>query len=224
MEASLSKDYNSLLNEYKQTFEKYLNSLQNSTVNLITVPNAVFLGESPLQTDSLNSANDCLQSCSSTTFCSGATFYKNNNICSLRKGPGSIISGKNNDAIVPISLYYSYQLKEMNQQLLDLNKDIMETLHQSYGSFQENSQLEQKHGLLIEQNYLYLKEDETKIEKMINEEEYLNSANENSQIMVQQNYYNFIIYFLITILLIFLFFRILFLNGSEQREGTKFYK
>ena len=92
MDPSLSNQYNSLLNEYKQTYQKYLNSLHDSTNNMVTVPNTDFLGEAPLRSDSLNSVNDCLQSCSSTTFCSGATFNKNENVCSLRKGGGSIIS------------------------------------------------------------------------------------------------------------------------------------
>lgn len=228
MDPSLSNQYNSFLNEYKQTYQKYLNSLYDSSNNLVTVPNAVFLGESPLRTDSLNSVNDCLQSCSSTTFCSGATFDKNENLCSLRKGQGSIISSltsnKNTVAIVPTPLYYSYQLKMLNQKLLELNKEMMKSLQQSYANYQENSQQQQNQGRLMQRNHSYLREDRAKIEQMIKEEEHMNAVNENSIIVVNQHYYAYLIYLFITILLICLFIRIMVMNDSEQRGGLNYKK
>lgn len=221
MDPSLSNQYNSLLNEYKQTYQNYLNSLHDSSNNLVTVPNAVFWGESPLRTDSLNSVEKCLQSCSSTTFCSGATFNKNENLCSLRKGGGSIVSStnKNDVAIVSYPLYYSYQLKMLNQQLLELNKTMMKSLQQSYANYQENTQKQENQGILMQQNHSYLREDRAKIEQMIKEEEYMNTANENSLIVVKQHYYAYIIYLFIVILLICLFIRIMVMNDSEQRGG-----
>jgi hypothetical protein len=225
MDSSLSNKYNLLLNEYKQTYKQYLISLQDSSVNMVSVPNAFFWGESPLHIDSsLNSLDDCLQSCSSTTFCSGATYLKNQNHCSLRKGPGSIIPNKNNNnsdfAIVPSPLYYSYQLKNINQSLLDLNKQMMNSLQQSYTSYKENNQKQQQnHVILIEKNNSYLKDDSVKIKQMIKEEELMNAANENSQLVVKQQYYAYIIYLFVTILLIFLFIRIMFINNPEQKGG-----
>ena len=226
MDPSLSNQYNSLLNEYKQTYQKYLNSLHDSTNNMVTVPNTVFLGEAPLRSDSLNSVNDCLQSCSSTTFCSGATFNKNENVCSLRKGGGSIISStstnKNDVAIVPYPLYYSYQLKILNQKLLELNKLMMKSLQQSYANYQENTQQQRNQGVLMQRNHSYLREDRAKIEQMIKEEEYMNAVNENSQVVVKQHYYAYIIYLFIVILLICLFIRIMVMNGPEQRGGLSY--
>ena len=221
MDPSLSNQYNSLLNEYKQTYQKYLNSLHDLSNNMVTVPNTVFWGEAPLRSDSLNSVNDCLQSCSSTTFCSGATFNKNENLCSLRKGGGSIISSTNTNAvaIVPYPLYYSYQLKMLNQKLLELNKTMMKSLQQSYASYQENTQQQRNQGLLMQRNHSYLREDRAKIEQMIKEEEYMNAVNENSQIVVKQHYYAYIIYLFIVILLVCLFIRIMVMNDSEQRGG-----
>jgi len=226
MDPSLSNQYNSFLNEYKQTYQKYLNSLHDSSNNMVTVPNTVFWGESPLRSDSLNSADKCLQSCSSTSFCSGATFNKNENLCSLRKGGGSIISStntNNNDvAIVPSPLYYSYQLKMLNQKLLELNKTMMKSLQQSYANYQESSQQQHNQGILMKRNHSYLREDRAKIEQMIKEEEYMNSVNENSQIVVKQHYYAYIIYLFIVILLICLFIRVMVMNDPEQRGGLNY--
>lgn len=225
MDPSLSNQYNYLLNEYKQTYQKYLNSLHDSSNNMVTVSNAVFWGDAPLRTDSLNSVDDCLQSCSSTTFCSGATFNKNENLCSLRKGGGSIVSGTNASAntntvaIVPYPLYYSYQLKMLNQKLLELNKKMMKSLQQSYANYQENTQQQKNQGILMQQNHSYLREDRAKIEQMIKEEEYMNSVNENSLIVVKQHYYAYIIYLFIVILLICLFIRVMIMNDPEQRGG-----
>jgi hypothetical protein len=221
MDPSLSNQYNSFLNEYKQTYQKYLNSLHNLSNNLVTVSNTVFWGESPLRTDSLNSVDKCLQSCSSTSFCSGATFNKNENLCSLRKGGGSIISSTNTNtvAIVPYPLYYSYQLKMLNQKLLELNKLMMKSLQQSYANYQESSQQQKNQGILMQQNHSYLREDRAKIEQMIKEEEHMNAVNENSLIVVKQHYYAYIIYLFIVILLICLFIRVMIMNDPEQRGG-----
>jgi hypothetical protein len=55
-----------------------------------------------------------------------------------------------------------------------------------------------------------------KIEKVLRQSESINSMYNDSQLIVEQNYYNYIVYFLVTLLLIMLFFR--FGVGGEERN------
>ena len=55
-----------------------------------------------------------------------------------------------------------------------------------------------------------------KIEKVLRQSESINSMYSDSQISVEQNYYNYIVYFFVTLLLIMLFIR--FGIGGEERS------
>ena len=67
---------------------------------------------------------------------------------------------------------------------------------------------------------MLLKERE-KINQIILEEEFLNSANKNSELIVTQNYSYYIVYLLIVLLVIFLFVKFFINSFSEQRGGGK---
>jgi hypothetical protein len=54
------------------------------------------------------------------------------------------------------------------------------------------------------------------IEKALRQSESINSMYTDSQLTVQQNYYNYIVYFFVTLLLIMLFIR--FGIGGEERN------
>lgn len=54
------------------------------------------------------------------------------------------------------------------------------------------------------------------VERVLRQTASMNSMYTNSQLIVEQNYYNYIVYFFVTLLLIMLFFR--FGVGGEERN------
>ena len=225
---SLSTQYNTILTQYKQTYQYYLQSLQQQVDNsgniFVTVPNAAFWGESPINTNTMNTSNDCVNSCSTTLSCSGATYNTSNQLCYLRKGNGSIIpSSSSETAIVTSSLQYSYQLKNLNQKLLHLNKEMESSLQTSYIDYKNSTQEQQQKTIVITQNNAILKEDREKIDQMIREEELMNAAGQNSQIAVTQFYSVYVVYLLVTILIIVLLinFSIFNMGSANQRGGWR---
>ena len=201
---SLNNQYNTLLTQYKETYQKYIQSFKDSSYsNLVIVPNSVFWGSSGIQNNVVNSVDDCLNSCSTTDSCSGATYNSSTNTCYLRKGGGMIVSASNeNQSIVPNSLQYSYQLKKMNQELLLLNKQMMDLQQSSYKNYQANSQTKQQQEIILVQNDSILQDERLKIEKMIQEEKFMNAANQNSELVLTQYYSRYIVYLFVVVLLI----------------------
>lgn len=221
---SLSNKYNNLLNNYKQTYQNYVNSISDSSNNpLIIVPNYLFLGESIINTSTTLLVEDCLDSCLSIEKCTGANYLSDSKNCILSQGKGSLIpssfTNKKESAIVYTSLKLSYDLKYINQQLLELNKNITELLENS--SNDESKNANKDAGEFIKKDYSVLMKERTKINRIILEEELLNSQNNNSQLVVTQNYYNYIVYLFIVLFLIFLFIKFFF-SSPNQRGGKKF--
>jgi hypothetical protein len=223
----LQNQYNSILTQYQQTYQDYLQSLDSSANNFVTVPNASFWGTSAISSQQLSNIDDCVNSCVSTSSCSGATYNTSSQSCSLRQGNGNIISTMSAEsAIVPSSLQYSYQLKQLNQQLLDLNQQMSTSLQQSNQSYQTNvkPQKQQQEQILNNNNGI-LQEDREKIHMIIREFQMLNEADKNSQIVVTQEYSSYIVYLLVAILLIILILKFSVFSGEQRGGGTKhFYK
>ena len=163
-----------------------------------------------------SSINDCTTACSSNSSCSGATFTTNNN-CTLSSGTGNVVNATNSTAIVKQGMYYSYQLQQLNQQLLDINQEINNNINQSSGSYQNNLEHINQRGQAIQQNYTILNQERQHIGKMVKDFEVLNSVQENGDINTTMYYYNYIILLVVAILLIFLLIK--FSSESQQYGG-----
>ena len=219
---TLSNQFNTLLTEYQNTYTEFMNVINSNDTNFTTVENSAFSGASIINTNTVSNINDCTTACSSNTSCSGATFITNStntNNCTLSSGSGNIVNLKNSTAIVQKGLYYSYQLQNLNQQLMDINQEITNTVNQSNTKHQNNLDQINKRGESLQKNYVVLSDEREHINLMIREFESINQAEENSDINVTMNYYNYIVLSFVAILLIFLLLR--FSIPSEQSGGGR---
>lgn len=213
---TLSDNFNTLLTEYKNTYNDFINNINDTS--LTTIDNSAFIGGNILNTNTNSSVDNCKSSCSSNSSCSGATFSNNNN-CVLSSGNGNITNATDSTAIVQKGMYYSYKLQKINQQLTDINQEISNTMNETYSSYQDNLNKSQDQNQAIEQNYTVLTQEKEEIEKMIRQFQTLNSAQENGDIKVTMYYYNYIFLLIIVVLLVFLFIK--FTASSEQIGGGK---
>ena len=219
---TLSNKFNSLLTEYQNTYKEFMNAINSNDTSLTTVENSAYYGTSTINTSAVSSINDCTTSCSSNKSCSGATFTtnsNNSNNCALSSGTGKIINSANSTAIVQKGIYYSYQLQNLNQQLMDINKEINSSVNKSQSSYENNLGDINQRGQILQTNYVVLTGERENIEKMIREFETLNSAQENGDITVTMNYYNYIVLLFVVILLILLLLR--FSVSNEQVGGGR---
>lgn len=218
---TLSNNFNTLLTEYQNTYTEFINVINTNDTSLTTVENSLFSGASIINSNTVSNITDCTTACSSNTSCSGATFRpnssSNSNNCTLSSGPGNIVNSKNSTAIVQKGLYYSYQLQNLNQQLMDINQEINTIVNQSNTKYQNNLDQINKRGESLQKNYVVLTDEREHINRMIREFETINQAQENSDINVTMYYYNYIALLFVAILLFFLLLR--FSVPSEQGGG-----
>ena len=214
---TLSNQFNSILTEYQSTYAEFMNTIKSNDTSLTTVENSAFTGSGTINTNPVSSISDCTTACSSNTSCSGATFTTTNNNCTLSSGSGNIVNATNSTAIVQKGLYYTYQLQNLNQQLMDINEQINNSVNQSNTQYQNNLGQINERGQALQQNYLVLTGDRDRINIMVREFETLNEAQQNSDINVTMNYYNYIVLLFVAIFLVCLLLR--FSVPSEQVGG-----
>lgn len=218
---NLSNDYNMLISQYQDTYQKYIDVINSDNTNFKTVNNSAFYGQ---QINTLNNTDidNCKTACSSNSSCSGATYNTLSNNCILSSGTGNIVQEQKSKAIVKEAMYYSYQLQKLNAKLLELNQQMVIASNNNYNEFQKSQQQSIDQEEVMNNNYQTLTNERIEIEKMIREYETLNRAYENGNINVTSNYYSYIALLFITILLVFLFFKFSF-TGSQSGGGNNMY-
>ena len=211
----LSNEFNTLLTQYKDTYQDYINVINSNDKTFTTMPNFSFVGENNINTLNNSSLTSCQTSCSENTQCSGATFNDISQICRLSSGEGSIINTKHSTAIVQQAIFYSYKLQELNSQLSYINNQIME----KYKNNIKDLQYSQERSNALNNNYNVLANERFEIEQMIRQYETLNTAYQDGNINTNSNYYIYITLLSITIILLFLLVKYSFPN--QQRGGGK---
>ena len=165
---NLSSEFNSLITQYTDTYQKYINLINSEDTSLITVPDYSFVGKSNINVLNNSTIDACQTSCVSNTSCSGATFNNNSNSCTLSSGTGNMVFTPQSTAIVQQALYYSFQLQQINTQLMNINQQIMTISKNSYGDFKQNQQQNQQQAQILENNYKTLSQERIQIDEIVN--------------------------------------------------------
>jgi hypothetical protein len=205
---NLNSEFNSLLTQYKDTYQNYINALNTNNINLTTVPNTSFIGTSNINTLSNSTITSCKTACSTNTSCTGATFNSDLNTCILSNGTGSLISTNQSIAIVQEAIYYSYQLQQLNSKLININNQMMNNATQNESQYNQNQQQNTIQNESLNNNYYTLQQEKNQINEMIRQYETLNAAYNNGSIEVNSNYFNYVVLLLIVILLIFILIKL----------------
>jgi hypothetical protein len=219
---TLSDKFNSLLQEYQSTYKSFTDNINSSNNSLVSLPDFAYNGGNTIDTITDSTVDNCQTSCTSNSSCTGATFNSSNNNCTLTSGKGMLINSSGSTAIVNKGLYYSYKLQNLNQQLIDVNSQLSQSINKNAAGYSQNTQQGQQQDQNLQQNYNVLEEEREVIERMILDFKTLNSAQENGEINVTMYYYNYIVLLLITILLIFLLIK--FSVTGQQRGGGNSFK
>jgi len=214
---NLSDQFNTLLTQYTDTYQDYINVVSSNDTSLTTVPNSSFNGQNNISVTNTSSVDDCQTSCTSNTSCSGATFNNTSSSCTLNSGTGTIIPAQNSTAIVQQSIYYSYQLQNLNSQLMDINQQMTNISNSSYNKFQQTQQQSQQQGDALKNNYKTLEDERIQIGEMVRQFQTLDAAYENGNINLTANYYSYIVLLIVAVVLILILFK--FSTSSEQRGG-----
>ena len=198
----LSNKFNSLLTQYQDTYQEFINTITSNNNSLTSVDNSAFVGGSNINTIKNSSVNNCLTSCSSNKSCSGATFDDKQKTCKLSSGNGNIINSKNQTAIVKQALYYSNQMQKINNELINTNNTMMHLANSNVDNYKQAEQMNSEKAQILQNNYNTLEAERMEISEIVRQYETLNSAYENGNVNVTSNYYTYIMYLFISIFLV----------------------
>lgn len=130
----------------------------------------------------------------------------------------SVDSSKNKTDIAKKTLYYSNQLKILNEKLSETNNKMIELNKSNLKDYEKSQQDKDNKFKILITNYDILEKERSHIQDMMNEYNTLDSAYVDGNIYATSSYYKYISYLLVAILLILLFFR--FSLGGGQFGGS----
>jgi hypothetical protein len=190
--------------------------------HLTSVKSSTFLG-SQLNIKQVNDLQECIASCSSSSKCTGATYNEEQKICSLQSGKGNIVHSTNssNYAIVSENLMHLNIIQGLNQQLVDINNQISESVQQNQGVYDEAVQNLQTNSTNLNKNYDTLVQDREKISKLIREFDKLNADDNYSALYTSTNYTIFIFLSILSmIIIIFLLMNFLSIRTNNTASTS----
>jgi len=231
---SLTAQYQNLLIQYQQAVSNYINFVQQESsqqnYNIGSKPltyaqGSTYWGSSTVGQNNSSTVQECQASCASTTGCTGATFNATDNgqpMCWLRGGEGEISSGSSNDyAIVPKSKKLLQIVQSVNQQLISVNKQITEQSKNGQPLYdKESGQRKLKNAKLINQ-YIQLTEERDKINDMLKEYKTLDIYQEQGSIIINKNYYSFILLLGLVIVFIIMLYKFGFSSSVPETSYTQ---
>ena len=199
-------------------------AIQNISIlfnGLKSIPNSSFLGNSPISTNQVDNLSSCVASCSALSNCTGATYNKDQKICTLSSGKGSVVPSRNsgNIAIVSENLYYLNQIKQLNEQLLELNHQIRTSIHQGRPVYNETIQELGKSSTDLKDTYHQLQKERLEVKKMMKEFENLDSEQQESSLM-SSGHYSLFVFYLILCIIVVLFLIFMFWTPSSSSTNS----
>jgi hypothetical protein len=224
---NLNDQFNSILSEYQNTYQEYIKIINSDSNDLMIVKDFMYNGGSSISEKSkIVYGNRCLELCQDTELCTGANYDKRRKKYSLISGDGNLIELKGNKAIVQKGVYYSYKLQQLNNELMQLNKQISTNVSTSSSVYQQNQQQQMTQTQAIEQNYQVLEAEREHINEMVSQYQTLQEATSDGEINVTMYYYNYIILAFIVFLLVLLLIKYS-VTGQQNGGsvvGNRFYK
>ena len=161
---------------------------------------------------------ECQADCASNSNCTGATFVSGK--CNIRVGDSPIIPSSNDSyAIVPKGKQLLMNMNDLNSQLLSINKEITDKIKIGEPVYKKvESENEIKTQELIK-NYKELEIERDNIRKLLKEYETLDLTENENQVKITQNYYTYILLFILAIAVIFLLIK-LTSSGTQSTVPT----
>jgi hypothetical protein len=232
---SLTKQYDTTLIQYNQVQSDYINVLQSqqsssqvensgTTSNLVTVPNSTFWGTKGISSSNVSSVSDCSALCSKTPGCSGATYNVTNNDqnnCWLTSGDGSIITGTTDQfAIISEDKKYLKTLEQLNTQLIYFSDQIMQILKTNKNVFIKQDEERFSKYALLRENYEKLEDERKKILEQLLKYQTMEEKQNQGELIVTRNYYNYILLLIIALICIFILSRTAVILVSQNTSSS----
>lgn len=214
---NLRQKYSNLLIQYKAAVADYVGFLneqsQQPCGEYVALQGQAFNGTGSAGQSTATSLQDCIASCSSSNTCTGATFVSNR--CEIRTGDSPLVaSSEKSYAIIPKGKQLLLNMENINIQLLEANKELLNKIDSSKLVYAEKNQQNTSKNQELIQNYKKLLKERRNIAEVLNQYETLDNAQNENEIKITQNYYLYILLFVLVVAIIILMYNMLGPNLS----------
>jgi hypothetical protein len=214
---SLSAQYKNNLIEYQQAVANYVNFLKqnNDKSSMSSVNGSSYWGTSSVGENVSRTLQQCEASCAT-----GATFnppHDGKVNCFLRGGDSNLSPGTENDyAIVPTATMLLLIVKNINQKLTDINSQIQEKTNAGQPLYDAQSEQRGIKTFELIGQFIQLNQEREKINQALNEFQTLDQAQSQGDIMINQNYYSFLLLLGLAILVLIILYKFGFSSTTEN--------
>ncbi len=214
---NLQKQYSNLLTKYQSAVSEYISYLNSNKKNkFVSIKGKAYLGTGSAGSSTADTVQECIASCSQNSKCTGATFVSNQ--CQIRTGNSNIIASNNSNsyAIIPKEKQLLLNMENINDQLININKQISRTIQKGEPVYNKSQKLSREKTKELIQSYSKLLEERDNIKVMLNQYETLNDTNSETQIKINQNYYSYILLLILAVAVCFLLYKMTSSNSQPQ--------
>jgi hypothetical protein len=231
---SLSQKYSKLLIQYKAAVTDYVNYLKSITIiensnhessgpnykinseQYTSLQGMAFNGSGTAGQSDATTLQECQASCANLSNCTGATFVSEK--CLVRTGNSPIVpAGNDSYAIIPKSKQLLLNMEDINQQLLDTNKELTKKINTLQPIFDKTTQNTTSKNQDLINNYKLLNQERENILNLLRQNETLESVENENLVKINQNYYSFILLSILAIAIIFLLFKFSFSGNATPQ-------
>ena len=168
---------------------------------LVTVNNSAYWGTSGVGQINSTTLQECQATCSSTNGCTGATF--NNGTCFLRGGNSTLTAASDTEvAILPKGQQLLSVIQNIDIQLTEINTQIQNKTNNGQPLYQTQTQERQSQTQNLIRQFLQLTQEREKLDEMVGEYQTLDKEQTQGDIMINQNYYSFLLLLALAIIII----------------------
>lgn len=207
---NLQQQYANLLIKYKQSVVDYVDNLKNEEgidASFISIQGMAYPGTGSAGQSTATTLQDCEASCSTNSSCKGATFISGK--CNIRTGDSTIVPTNNDSyAIIPKSKQLLMHMEDLNKQLLNVNREIKNKIQIGQPTYDEVKKESYEKSIQLIEDYKELEKERENINELLKQYETLETTENANEVKITQNYYIYILSFILVIAVVFLLIKI----------------
>jgi hypothetical protein len=226
----LQQMYSKLIAEYKSAVYEYTNFLsQQTTINkpsFTAINGYSVISNSRIGIKDITTLQECEASCAKLSNCTGATFITPkgwNRGCILESGDPKLLKDRQGTyAIISKSKGLLIKIESINEQLIAINKEIRKKIKTIEPVITTNINETSNKTQELLNTYKDLTTERDKILDLLRQYETLDSIENENQIIINKNYYSYVLLSILAIAIIFLLYRLSFPPVSSYTPITPF--
>lgn len=188
---SLQKEYEVILQQYQESVNTYISTLENTSTATSTQYTALrgrtWWGTQGLAEGIVNTQAECESMCANAKLCSGATFNPVKHYCWARGGNSRLTPGQDEDyALIPQQKAALIVMKELNDKLMSLSEQIIAQIKIVEPAIESQKQDQQNNQQSLNSTYQQLLKQKWEMEKQLQEYNSIEEDYENQDLYATQ--------------------------------------